>query len=250
MQSKSKNLFFHETRYWVLIVFLTCSFSSDAQIKTSVDSTAIKIGEKLLFALEVEVDSTSAVVFPEGETFGAMELLENYETDTLSKTLRIRLLKKYGLTQFDSGNYTIPQQKILIGDKMVFSDSIKINVFGVAIDTTKQKMFEIKPLIEIKNQNSFWHSYWWVIGLLLLIFTVIWYFFYYRKKGGLNSKKTKTLAAYEQAKMALNMLNEDAYFENNKIKEFYSELTFILRKYLNEKVYDQALESTLSLIHI
>ena len=28
------------------------------------------------------------------------------------------------------------------------------------------------------------------------------------------------------------------------MKEFYSELTFILRKYLNEKVYDQALEST------
>ena len=244
MQSKSKNLFIDETRYWVLIVFLICSFSSDAQIKTSVDSTAIKIGEELLFALEVEVDSASTVVFPEGKTFGAMELLENYETDTLSKMLRIRLLKKYGLTQFDSGVYTIPQQKVLIGDKLVFSDSIEINVLGVAIDTTQQKMFEIKPIIEVKKQNSFWRSYWWVIGLLLLIFAVIWYFFYYQKKGGLNSKKTKMLPAYEQAKLDLNMLNEDTYFENKTIKAFYSELTFILRKYLNKKVYDQALEST------
>ena len=244
MRSKSKKLLIYTKSLWLLIFFFALGGVGNAQIKTSLDTTAIKIGEELLFALEVEVDSTSTIVFPEGETFGAMELLENYETDTLSKTLRIRLLKKYGLTQFDSGTYTIPQQKILIGDKLVFSDSIKINVLGVAIDTTKQKMFEIKPLIEIKNQNSFWRSYWWVIGLLLLIFAVIWYCFYYRKKGGLNSEKTKTLAAYEQAKMALNMLNEDAYFENNTIKEFYSELTFILRKYLNEKVYDQALEST------
>ena len=244
MRSKSKKLLIYNKSLWLLIFFFAFGGVGNAQIKTSVDTTAIKIGEELLFALEVEVDSTSTIVFPEDKTFGAMELLENYETDTLSKTLRIRLLKKYGLTQFDSGTYTIPQQKILIGDKLVFSDSIKINVFGVAIDTTKQKMFEIKPLIEIKNQNSFWRPYWWVIGLLLLIFAVLWYFFYYRKKGGLNSKKTKTLAAYEQAKMALNMLNEEAYFENNKIKEFYSELTFILRKYLNEKVYDQALEST------
>ena len=49
---------------------------------------------------------------------------------------------------------------------------------------------------------------------------------------------------YKQAKLALSKLDEQLYFENQKIKEYYSDLTFILRKYLNEKVYDQSLEST------
>ena len=167
MRSKSKKLLIYTKSLWLLIFFFALGGIGNAQIKTSVDTTAIKIGEELLFVLDLEVDSTTLVVFPKGKTFGAMELLENYETDTLSKALRIGLQKKYGLTRFDSGTYTIPQQKILIGDKLVFSDSIKINVFGVAIDTTKQKMFEIKPLIEIKYQNSLWRSFWWVTGLLL-----------------------------------------------------------------------------------
>ena len=34
------------------------------------------------------------------------------------------------------------------------------------------------------------------------------------------------------------------YLKNEEIKEYYSELTLIIRKYLDEKVYDHALEST------
>ena len=38
--------------------------------------------------------------------------------------LNINLIKKYGLTQFDSGRYTIPKQKVLIGDKEFYTDSL------------------------------------------------------------------------------------------------------------------------------
>ena len=34
------------------------------------------------------------------------------------------------------------------------------------------------------------------------------------------------------------------HFENDEVKEFYSDLTLILRKYLNDKVYNHSLEST------
>ncbi len=52
------------------------------------------------------------------------------------------------------------------------------------------------------------------------------------------------LPPYERAKMALKKLDESDYLHQAELKDYYSELTFIIRKYLDEKVYDRALEST------
>ena len=52
------------------------------------------------------------------------------------------------------------------------------------------------------------------------------------------------LPPYDRAKLALKNLDESTYLINSELKDYYSELTFIIRKYLDEKVYDKALEST------
>ena len=52
------------------------------------------------------------------------------------------------------------------------------------------------------------------------------------------------LPPYDRAKLALKKLDESHYLEHQNMKDYYSELTFIIRKYLDEKVYDRALEST------
>lgn len=226
------------------VLLLLSAFIANAQLKTSVDSTSIKIGEELFYNIEAEIDSTTLVLFPEGQTFQPMEMIESYPIDTVSSAIRLKLIKRYGLTQFDSGTYTIPRQKILIGDKTLFSDSIKINVNPVAVDTTKQKMYAIKPIIEVQKQSSFWGKFWWFIIVLILIISGLIYWFVLRKKPLTEEEKIAALPPYKQAKLALEKLDEQTYFEHQKVKEFYSELTFILRKYLNEKVYDQALEST------
>lgn len=226
------------------VLLLLSAFIANAQLKTSVDSTSIKIGEELFYNIEAEIDSTTLVLFPEGQTFQPMEMIESYPIDTVSSAIRLKLIKRYGLTQFDSGTYTIPRQKILIGDKTLFSDSIKINVNPVAVDTTKQKMYAIKPIIEVQKQSSFWGKFWWFIIVLILVISGLIYWFVLRKKPLTEEEKIATLPPYKQAKLALEKLDEQTYFEHQKVKEFYSELTFILRKYLNEKVYDQALEST------
>jgi hypothetical protein len=82
-----------------LVLFSSLLFClvTNAQIKTAVDSTSIKIGQELLLSLEVEVDSTVAVVFPDAKSFGSMEVLESYKIDTTYKDLGLRLIRKYGL---------------------------------------------------------------------------------------------------------------------------------------------------------
>ena len=243
MKLEKQHIKFRTKKYCFLLLLLN-AFVANAQLKTYVDSTSIKIGEELFYSIETEIDSTTLVLFPEGQTFQPMEMIESYPTDTISSDIRLKLIKKYGLTQFDSGTYTIPQQKILIGDKTLFSDSIKINVGAVAVDTTKQKMYEIKPIINVQKQSSFWGKFWLIVVVLALTAGGIVYWVFFRKRILTEEEKIAALPPYKQAKLALEKLDEQTYFEHQKVKEFYSELTFILRKYLNEKVYDQSLEST------
>lgn len=234
---------YHQIVVRFLLLLLLFIGSLEAQVKTSVDTTTIKIGEELVLTLEVESDSTSRIIFSEGQTFQPLELLESYAADTTQNDLKIKLIKKFGLTQFDSGSYIIPQQKVLINDKVFFSDSLAVRVNAVMVDTTKQKLYDIKPIIELKKSQSFGSMFWWVLIILTIVACII-YLIIWRKKTHENDLKEVQIAPYEKAKRALEKLDEKHYFENNKIKSFYSELTFVLRQYLNEKVYNQSLEST------
>lgn len=226
-------------------VFCLFSISANAQkIEASIDSLSIKIGQELTYKIEVDVDTTSLVVFPEGQTFQPLEMIESYDVEATKMNDRFKLIKKYGLTQFDSGSYTIPRQKILIGDYEFLTDSLKVEVRSIVVDTTKQGLYDIKPIIEVDKSASKWWLY--LIGILLILALVAFllYWFIWREKPLTEEEKVALLPPYERAKLALQALDNAHYLENNEIKAYYSDLTQIIRKYLDEKVYDRALEST------
>tara|TARA_B110000503_G_scaffold10206_1_gene13822 strand:- start:2587 stop:4257 length:1671 start_codon:yes stop_codon:yes gene_type:complete len=220
------------------------SLTSAGQVTSSIDSTAIKIGEELRYRIQVDVDSTSLVVFSEEQTFQPLEIINSYPIDSTKKGGYYKLTKTYGLTQFDSGAYTIPKQKIIIGDKIFYTDSLKVQVNPVVVDTTKQKLFDIKPIIGVQRTRSNLWAYIALVLLALLAVTGLVYWFFWRKKPLTEAEKIAALPPYERAKLALEKLDEDHYFKNEDVKMFYSDLTLILRQYLDEKVYDQSLEST------
>ncbi|MGB2299168.1 MAG: hypothetical protein ACPH4O_00885 [Flavobacteriaceae bacterium] len=215
-----------------------------SQVTSSIDSTAIKIGAELFYKIQVKTDSTTLVVFSEEQTFQPLEMINSYSIDTTKKEGYYQLTKTYGLTQFDSGVYTIPKQKIRIGDNIFFTDSLQVQVNPVVVDTSKQKLFDIKPLIEVdKKPSKIWRTLGFILLALLGIGGVL-YWFIWRKRPMSEAEKIAALKPYERAKLALEKLDEERYFENEEIKTYYSDLTLILRQYLDEKVYEQSLEST------
>ena len=233
-----------QTRILVLfLLFILCSFFSFAQVTSSIDSTSIKIGEQITYHIQVELDTTDLVVFPEGQTFSPLEMIESYAIDTLKKKDKYNLIKKYGLTQFDSGSYTIPRQKIIIGDKTFFTDSLKVEVNNVVVDTT-QALYDIKPIIAVEKSGSNWWKYVLLTLLIIGAIAFLLFWFIWRKKPLTEDQKIALLPPYDRAKLALRKLDDSTYLENQNLKEYYSDLTFIIRKYLDEKVYDHALEST------
>ena len=225
-------------------MFCIITFSASAQVTSAVDSTSIRIGAQVTYNITVETDSSNLVVFPEAKNFGALEIINSYPIDTLKNDAKFSLIKKYGVTQFDSGTYTLPRQKLIIGDRTVFTDSIQIEVRNIAIDTTKQKLYDIKPIIEVDKTGSNWWLYLLIAIVCIAAIGAILWWFIWREKPLTEDQKIALLPPYDRAKLALKKLDESDYLQHEELKDYYSELTLIIRKYLDEKVYDHALEST------
>src|SRR5690606_34351911 len=154
------------------------------------------------------------------------------------------LIKKYGLTLFDSGSYYIPKQKIQLNNHTVFTDSFKLRVNAVQVDTTKPGLYSIKPLLEVEKPKNNTLIYMAIALCLLALMALLIYRFIWRNKPLTEEEKIALLPPYDRAKLVLKNLEDSKYLQTENLKEFYSELTFALRKYLDEKVYDRALEST------
>lgn len=230
----------------VLFSFLLWGAALQAQtrVSSSIDSTQIRIGEQIHFKVEVETDTSAWVVFPEGQTFSPLEVVEEFPVDTIMDKDKFNLIKKYALTQFDSGSYTLPRQQLLINETPYFTDSVSIEVRTVVVDTTKQKMFDIKPIVEVEKTSGGWVRYL-LYGLLILVLAGVGlYWFVFRKKPLTEAEKETLLPPYDRAILALKRLDESRHLIQAEYKAYYSQLTNIVRSYLEEDAHISALEST------
>ena len=125
------------------------------EVKVEANTKNIKIGEQIEYKISVQAPADAVVVFPDGQAFGALEMVKTNPTDTLKEAGKFRLEKAYYLTQFDEGKYTIPQQKIQISHKDFYTDSLLVEVHNVAVDTLKQPLYDAKPIAEVTSPSSF-----------------------------------------------------------------------------------------------
>lgn len=230
--------------YILFILISTTFFAQQRQVVTSIDTTKNKIGAEFKLTVKATVDTTSKVVFPSVKNIGPLEVIRSYRIDTVKNGDKYELIKKYGLTQFDSGKYTIPSIKVLINKTPFFTDSIRVEVANVAVDTLKQKMYDIKPIVEASSSNS-----WiWKLVLVLLVIAAIAAFVYWwikiRKKKIVEQEVYKT--PIEKATVLLNNLEKKELWQKGEIKAYYSELTDIARNYIEEAIQIPAMESTTS----
>jgi hypothetical protein len=230
--------------YIFLFLLSSAVFAQSKQIETSIDTTKNKIGAEFKLTLKTVVSSKAKVVFPKLKTIGSLEVIQSYPIDTVKKNDTYELIKKYGLTQFDSGRYTIPAVQILIDKKPFFSDSIKVEVANIKVDTLQQKMYDIKDISSIDNGIGNWWIYLLILVIILAIGAfVYWYMKKYQKKK-IEEEVYKT--PIEKATSLLNNLEQKELVQKGEIKEYYSELTDIARNYIEEAIQIPAMESTTS----
>ncbi|MFJ1366530.1 BatD family protein [Capnocytophaga canimorsus] len=228
-----------------LLLWIQLGYTQNPQIKVEVNPTEIKIGEQIEFKISVEANQTEGnVVFPQGQTFIPLEMVRASAVDTLLQQEKIRLMKTYYLTQFDSGSYTIPRQKIEVNSKSYYTDSLWVQVRNIPVDTLKQPLYDIKPIMGVEKSSSFPYQFlFFVFGWLAVLLISILLVLLRKKKRGFWFKKTP-LPPFEKAILGLKNLQNSKYLIESKHKEYYSELTDIVREYLEDEVRILAKEST------
>jgi hypothetical protein len=232
-------------KFALFLSLLSIALWSQPKVTTAVNTTKNKIGAEFKLTLKTDVDTLSKVKFPESKSFGALEVIQSYKIDTVRKGARYELIKKYGLTQFDSGKYIIPKVPVIINGKTIFSDSIKVEVNDVKVDTLKQKMYDIKDIVKVENPMGTW----WIYVLIALVIAIAGFLVYRLIKKIQRKEKVDVIVfktPIEKATTLLQQLESKELWQKGEIKSYYSELTDIARNYIEEEIHIPAMESTTS----
>lgn len=228
--------------FYLLLFCCVASFQVHAQkAQASIDRDSILIGEQVIYTIEVETEMDDLVQFPEGQTFVPLEAIEGFKIDTTQLEPKLKLRREYALTQFDSGTYTIPGQFIQINEGGISTDSLQLYVQDVVVDTTKQGLYPIKTYIEMERPFHIPKWVWWtllLLGVAVGLFYLIQLFIQKRKEAKEN------IPPYQKAIQSLQQLDESPLMKERNLREYYSILTNISRRYLEDKIELRALEFT------
>lgn len=223
---------------YILFLIGFMGFAQKNPVSITIDTASIRIGEHIQYTIKALKNGT--VIFPklQLDSLGKVEVVESLPVDTLKDTYE----KKYVLTSFDSGRYTIPKQQVLINNKAFFTDSLLVSVATVKVDTLKQQMFPIKAIkSEPKTFDDYKPMLWWILLILVLIATALYFIFRKKEK---KEVPIIVVAPIQVALQRLKELDEKQLLQQNKIKIYYTELTDIVRTYIEKDIYIPALEST------
>jgi hypothetical protein len=226
------------------LIFFFCIMRGQTapELNVAVDTTKMRIGEQINYTLQIKADSTANVIFPEQALFAPFEILEESPIDTLRAQSQFLFTKKYALIQFDSGAYWLPPQKVSVDGFAKISDSLLIQVATVPVDTLKQKLFDIKPIVQVEqNFDALTRSLIFGLVVVLILIGLIYSFFFAKKR---REESRKKLPPFERAIEELKALESFTPSEQEEYKNYYSRLTDVVRRYLEEEAKITALEST------
>lgn len=233
---------------WTMLFFVISGFLYGQQtFLAKVDSLKMEIGDQqnltLTFTTSLGGNSPDFHL----ENLDTCSFFERVgQTDwikTQSSTSTI-IEKKIRFSVFDDGYYKIPTLYAVLGNDSIATYEIPIEITGVEPDSTG--LLPIKGIVKEKNN---WQDYlWWYVLLIALGLVYIVYRYMQKRK---NQKLEDIIVPVEIIKSPhqialekLGTLKESRMWEKGEIKEYHSQLTYIIREYLENRFHIPALEST------
>lgn len=209
-------------------------------VTVAADTLHIRIGEQIQYTITSKEKEN--VRFPMLENLKGLEVISTEKVDTLSD----RLERNYILTSFDSGRYVIPKQELFIQNKAYYTDSLTVHVAAIAVDTLKQKPFPRKPIVAEPMIFDDYRPYFVWLWVLAGVFFIVGVIYYLWKKYGPQAPviEEEKIPPYQEAIEKFASLEEKQLWQNNKIKEYYIELTEIVRVYVAREIKISTLEAT------
>ncbi len=236
----------------VLVCFLL-AVNTNAQLAVSanVDSTRMMIGDHMQLHLSIQYPPSvniTKIDYSGLEQDEDFELLKNGNFDTLNQGGLVILHKDLLFSFYDSGAFYVPAIKVdySINGQNQFKSTYKIQVDVMTPEQDSVYLTAIKPIIkEARTWRDLLPIFLSVLALILIV-GLIFYLVNRKGKEVAPPPPVRKVPAHEIANDKLDGLKKKQLWQNGEVKAYQSELTYIVREYLENRYDAQALESTTS----
>lgn len=236
----------------ILLLLTIFNFSTTAQVTVDarLDSARILIGDQVRLTIQVQSSGGALVQAPDLSVFDTLKNIEILDTsgiDTIQRGSTVTIEQHLTITSFDSGFYWLPKVPVnfVFNGKtgIAQSNSLRLEVATIPITNDSIQIAPIKPIIE--EPRTLEDLIPFLIPLLIfIIIGCIVYLFVKRKKKPKVQPPARILLPHEIALQKLLDLQQQKLWQRGEVKQYQTELTFIIREYLEERFNIPALEST------
>lgn len=243
----------------ILIVFISAALSAggqDIKVSASFDTSRIFIGDQVHYTITIERPSDLSVSIKtlRDTLCKNVEIVSGPSVDSLlMQDNKLKIIRKYLVTSFDSGFYQVPpvyaEIKDASGIKRYYSDYSPLQVMRVKIappDTTAKIFDIIKPYKAPVTLGEI--IPWLIIALIAaaLAWGAILLFRRFKKNKSVDEPVRSPDPAHLIAFRELEKLKEEQVWQKGELKHYYTRLTEILRQYLENRYGVCSLEMTTS----
>lgn len=220
----------------------------DGKVESRINKDSVSIGETLEVSIIIssEVRLKSIFLLDKGLFQLPMEMLNSTADSTFSREENTYTFHYEGIA-FDTGTFRINPAMVLLssgtGKDTLFSQEFYVHVYYPPVDTASA-IKDIKgpvntplTLAELKTELALGS------GILLLLLAAFLIYRYLHRRSAGEIKREPELPAHVKAINSLNRLKKEKIWQEGRIKDYYSELSDIIRNYLEERYGFPAMES-------
>ena len=241
-----------------ILIFLFGSLGLSAQsvdVNASIDTNFLLIGEQTQIELKVQyrLDGESVEVqFPTliDTITEFVEIVYIASVDTVypdqNDLSLVEQSQRITVTSFDSGSYVIPYFEIQINENIFQTGPLHIEVMPMEVDTSKA-IFDIRGPIEEPFSIIDWAKENWIwiaIVLVILLSGIVLIFYLKNRPEKVEEEVIEIIPPHIIGLQKLQKLKEEQLWQNNKVKAHHSEISEIIREYLEKRYEVPALENT------
>ena len=238
----------------LFLCFMLTSLFVRAQVSVNVkiDSSAIFIGEQAHIDLKVTAGVKDNVAMPvlAGKMLTkGIEVLkeETLAVEKLNDGRQTAVTKRFTITSFDSANYYIPPFKVEVNGKEYKSNNLALKVETLNVDTLHvDRFFGPKGIMDVPFSWKDWQGVFLLTLLLLVLLAFAGYIalqLHNNRPILRHIRLRPILPPHLWAIKEIEKINkEKAVVEDSK--QYYSELTDVLRSYIQKRYGFNAREMT------
>ena len=232
-------------------IFANISFAGEISVKASLEPADILIGEQSKFKLELIQPNSEKVSWPQfADTLATnVQIVEKLKTDTTKLSDgRISITSEYLVTSYDSGFYYIPEQIFQTATEKAFTNPLGLTVNTVPVDENTD---DINAEKAVMSAPFSWIEFakWTGMGLagvlvIVIIALLLMRFVFNKKVKILPTEPEIILPAHVVALQKLEQIKTEKIWQQGQIKQFYTDITDVIREYLENGYEINAMEMT------